>query len=118
MQNRCYISHEKSKCNSSEENDKPKREKEEKVVYNIVTTYSQNYTWLLYLHQSESTLTNTEQIKTHDIILLRYTKNEGYLCLNKNDGRDENGIKRPYKAMVRLPLEQTGYPCYTCLWEI
>ena len=20
--------------------------------------------------------------------------------------------------MVKLPMEDTGYPCYTCLWEI
>lgn len=45
-------------------------------------------------------------------MLLTYTKNDGYLCLHKNHERD------PLQAMVRLPIENTGYPSYTSLWEI
>lgn len=84
--------------------------------FNIVTTYSQSYTWLFHLHEGHETLEDTDHIRTHDIILLTYTKNDGYLCLdNKPD--DESSIDS-VEAMVRLPLEDTGYPCYTCLWEI
>lgn len=52
--------------------------------FNIVTTYSQSYTWLFHLHESHESLNDIDEIRTHDIILLTYTKNDGYLCLNKN----------------------------------
>jgi hypothetical protein len=53
-----------------------------------------------------------EEIQTHDIIFLIYTRDEGYLCLEKNNDGDD------FKAMVKRPIEDTGYHCYTCLWEI
>lgn len=64
------------------------------------------------MHENHEELHDTEQIRTHDILLLTYTKNDGYLCLNRNHERD------PLQAMVRLPRENTEFPSYTSLWEI
>ena len=64
--NRCYISTET---------------KEGK--HNIVTTFSRNFTWLIHLHEEHDTLEDIEQIKTHDLLFLIHTKNEGFLTLEK-----------------------------------
>lgn len=77
---------------------------------------------MFHLHEGHDTLDDIDQIRTHDIILLTYTKNDGYLCLEKHKNKDEESKKNrddeSMEAMVKLPLEETGYPCYTCLWEI
>jgi hypothetical protein len=33
------------------------------------------------------------------------------------EGSEESmEVVDPFKAVVRVPLEDTEYPCYTCLW--
>lgn len=90
ISNRCYISTET---------------KEGK--HNIVTTYSRSFTWLIHLHEDHDTLDNIEQIRTHDLIFLIHTKNEGFLTLEIEG-----------QPCIKLPVYETGYPFFTSLWEI
>ncbi len=40
---------------------------------------------------------------------LAHTKNDGYLCIDNKKGNKMGGC-------IKLPLYNTGYHCFTCLW--
>lgn len=92
ISNRCYISTEKNNLEK----------------YNIVTTYSRSFTWLIHLHETHETLGDKDQVRTHDLLFLIHTKNEGYLCIDEEQGA----------PVISLPLKDTGYPFFTSIWEI
>lgn len=89
LSNRCYISTEKNNQDR----------------YNIVTTYSQKFTWLIHLHESPKALNDRDAIRTHDLLFLIHTKNEGYLTKDAS-----------MNPTIKLPLQDTGYPFFTSLW--
>jgi hypothetical protein len=62
-------------------------------------------------------LEDIDQIRTHDILFLAHTKNDGYLCLDEK--RDRFG-RLEKTACIKLPSDEnkTGYHSFTCLWEI
>ena len=43
--------------------------------YNIFTTYSRSFTWLIHLHEVHETLSDKDQVRTHDLLFLIHTKN-------------------------------------------
>lgn len=74
---------------------------------------------MIHLHEIHSTLEDMSEIRTHDLLYLMHTnnegQNEGYLTLEKDKNSNNQTAMIPF---IKEPLELTGFPFYTSLWEI
>jgi hypothetical protein len=73
--------------------------------YNVVTTYSQSQTWMLYLHESHLTIKDKKRINTHDIIYIVHTHHRGFLTSQQD------------KLILKEPLTEDPM-LFSALWEI